>query len=212
MKTVVCFGDSNTWGLDPATGDRFASELRWTGVLQRGLGPGVRVIEEGLNDRTTNVDDPVVPDRNGATHLPSRLLSHRPIDLLVLMLGTNDLKARFQRSASDIAESAARLAGIARGSLCGPRGQPVSTLLVAPPPVREIGLCAEMFAGAEAKARRLGSLYPQFAAWFGAQSFDAGAVAQVSELDGVHLDADSHRRLGDALAQVVGQLLARGAP
>ena len=136
MKVVLCFGDSNTWGLDPASGERFAPDVRWTGVLQRALGPDFRVIEEGLNDRTTNVEDPIYPARNGATQLMPCLDSHRPIDAVVLMLGTNDLKARLARSASDIAESAAQLAGVARRSVTGPGKRSPQVVLVAPPPVR----------------------------------------------------------------------------
>ena len=101
MKTILCFGDSNTWGFDPdATASspypiRHAHDVRWTGVLARELGQEFHVIEEGQNGRTTVHEDPIVQHRNGRTYLPPCLESHKPIDLVVLMLGTNDLKAMF---------------------------------------------------------------------------------------------------------------------
>src|SRR6187401_3541591 len=101
MKTVLCFGDSNTWGFVPESitaphAMRHAPDLRWTGVLARELGAGYRVIEEGLSGRTTVHEDPIMGNRNGSLHLPSCLESHSPIDVVMLMLGTNDLKCMFQ--------------------------------------------------------------------------------------------------------------------
>jgi len=87
-KTIVCFGDSNTWGFDPASGERFPADVRWPGVLRAQLGGGYQVIEEGLNGRTTTVDDPLQPHRNGLTYLPPCLESHKPLDLVTIMLGT----------------------------------------------------------------------------------------------------------------------------
>jgi len=103
MKTVLCYGDSNTWGYDPTSKERFAPETRWTGVLAESLGVAFRVIEEGLNGRTTVWDDPIEGHKNGQTYLVPCLASHKPIDLVVLMLGTNDLKMRFSVPADDIA-------------------------------------------------------------------------------------------------------------
>ena len=109
MPVIVAFGDSNTWGYDPATGGRFPRAQRWPSVLQRELGPDFEVIAEGLNGRTTVHDDPIEPYRCGADALPPCLMSHAPVDLLILALGCNDLKKRFSVSAFDIAEGAGRL-------------------------------------------------------------------------------------------------------
>ena len=101
-KTILCYGDSNTWGFVPCQENyqsctkRYSREIRWTGRLQCLLGEDFYVIEEGLNSRTTNVDYFVLPNRNGATYLPSCLYSHAPIDLVVLALGGNDLKTYFK--------------------------------------------------------------------------------------------------------------------
>jgi lysophospholipase L1-like esterase len=208
VKTIVCFGDSNTWGYDPATQERFAPDVRWTGVLQRTLGDGFKVIEEGLNGRTTNVDDPLSPHRNGLTYLVPCLESHMPLDLVTIMLGTNDLKARFGRSGSDIAEAAALLAGTAAHLPVGPGGTNPNVLLIAPPPIAKLTDYAEMFAGAGEKSRRFSQHFPTYAAWYGAAVLDAGAVIRSSERDGIHFEADEHRKLGEAVAREVMRLLA----
>ena len=95
MKRILCFGDSNTWGWNPANKERFDENSRWTGILKNKLGENYDIIEEGLNGRTTVWDDPIEGYKNGKKHLPSCLESHRPLDIVVLMLGTNDLKSRF---------------------------------------------------------------------------------------------------------------------
>jgi lysophospholipase L1-like esterase len=206
-KTIVCFGDSNTWGFDPASGERFPADVRWTGVLRAELDGGFQVIEEGLNGRTTTVDDPLQPHRNGLTYLPPCLESHKPLDLVIIMLGTNDLKARFRKSASDIAETAALIAGVARTSPVGPNGSFPQVILVAPPPIIEPTLFAEMFEGGVEKSQQFAKYYGAYAAWYGVDFFDAGAVVRSSDLDGIHLDASEHQKLGNALAAEVRRML-----
>ena len=203
VRTILCYGDSNTWGYDPASGTRFPPEVRWTGVMASELGDGYRVIEEGLNGRTTRWDDPMSPGRNGLTYLAPCLESHQPLDMVVIMLGTNDLKQRFNLSASDIAESAGGLAEIARCVASNATGQPPHVLLAAPPPVTTLTHLDEMFAGAEAKSRLFSRYYRLAAGWNGASFFDAGAVIASSPLDGIHFEAKAHGILGRALAQEV---------
>ena len=106
MKTVLCFGDSNTWGYEPLVARRYPADVRWTGVLQNSLGDGFRVIEEGLNGRTNVTNEAERPIRSGLDVLPVILESHRPLDLVVIMLGTNDLKHDFNLSAEQIADGA----------------------------------------------------------------------------------------------------------
>ena len=123
VRTILCYGDSNTWGSDPETRERFPEDVRWPGVLRKRLDEEYRVIEEGLPGRTTVRDGPIEGDhKNGRTYLMACLESHRPIDLITLMLGTNDLKAHFGSSASDIAQGAASLANMMLRSGCGPDG------------------------------------------------------------------------------------------
>src|SRR5271170_4000343 len=155
MAVIVAFGDSNTWGYDPATATRFPPGVRWTGVMRRELGDGHSVIEEGLNGRTTVFDDPIEPDRRGADYLPPCLRSHAPLDVLIIALGCNDMKARFGVPPVDIAAGAERLILIARAEPAGPGGAPPKVILVASPPVAKLSAFAEMFDGAPEKSRRL---------------------------------------------------------
>jgi lysophospholipase L1-like esterase len=102
LKRSLCYGDSNTWGFIPAIGERYPYNIRWTGVLQSLLGPDFEVIEEGLNSRTTNIEDPNNIGRNGKKYLIPCLDSQFPLDVIILMLGTNDLKVRLNRSMQEI--------------------------------------------------------------------------------------------------------------
>lgn len=206
--SVLCFGDSNTWGYDPASGTRFPPEVRWTGVLAHALGDGYRIIEEGLNGRTTRWDDPIELGRNGLTYLAPCLESHLPLDMVLIMLGTNDLKQRFGLSASDIAQSAGALAGIAKHVAKTASGQPPHVLLIAPPAFSTLTDLDEMFAGAEPKSRLFSRYFRLSAGWHGVSFFDAGAVIQSSPLDGIHFEADAHRILGEALAGEVRSAFA----
>lgn len=206
MRTVLCYGDSNTWGFDPETGERFAPDVRWPGV--RGLGEGFRVVEEGLSGRTTVRDDPIEgAHKNGQAYLRAGLESHKPMDLIALMLGTNDLKERFGASASDIAQGAASLAEEVLRSGCGPEGGAPAVLLIAPPPVGRLTELAEMFEGSAEKSARFSGHYRHFAGQYECGYLDAGAVAGSNDLDGIHLEADEHRKLGEAVAASVAEIL-----
>ena len=207
MKTILCYGDSNTWGFDPATRSRFAADVRWTGVLSSCLGPDFRVIEEGLNGRTTRWDDPIEIGRNGLAHLKPCVESHLPLDLIVVMLGTNDLKRRFDLSASDIAQSAAGVAEAAYRIANGPKGASTSVLLVSPPAVTALTDFDQLFAGAVEKSRQFSRFYRLWADRLGLPFFDAGAVIVSSDLDGIHFEADEHRRFGEALAGEVRRFI-----
>ncbi|MCY1126265.1 SGNH/GDSL hydrolase family protein [Frigidibacter sp. RF13] len=208
MRTVICYGDSNTHGTMPmATLDdlgRLPKADRWPEVMAAALGAGFEVIAEGQPGRTTVHDDPVEgPHRNGLTVLPAVLESHRPVDLVILKLGTNDLKPRFSVSATDIALSLGKLVRVIRASGAGPAGGAPDVLVVAPPPVEEAGCLAEIFAGAAARSRALAGPVAREAARQGAGFFDAGTVIAVSPVDGVHYEQDTHRTLGLALAEAV---------
>jgi lysophospholipase L1-like esterase len=208
LKRILLYGDSNTWGYDPATGDRFGEEVRWPGICARALGDGYRVVEEGLNGRTTVYDDPVLEYRNGKAYLRPCLESHRPLDLVAIMLGTNDLHASFGLSASEIASGAGELARIALTSAAGPGGGASAVLLIAPPMVRPLPEDEELLAGAEEKSRGFPTRYRRVAEQRGCAFLDAGEFAEPSEVDGVHLDAGAHRALGGAVAERIRELLA----
>lgn len=207
-RAILCFGDSNTHGTAPMPDltyqERFGARARWPGVMANALGAGWRVIEEGLPGRTTVHPDPVSGvHKNGIAVLPAILESHRPLDLVVLMLGTNDLKMRFQVPPVEIAASLERLLAVIAQSGCGPEGAAPAVLVVCPPPVLEAGCLAEVFEGGAAKSVRLAGFYAQSAARFGAEFLDAGRIIASSPVDGVHFDAAEHRKLGTAVAEAL---------
>jgi lysophospholipase L1-like esterase len=208
MPVILAFGDSNTWGSDPATGARFSRAQRWPAVMQRELGSEFEVIAEGLRGRTTVHDDPIEPYRSGADALPACLISHAPIDLVLLALGCNDLKKRFSLTAFDIAEGAARLIFLVRAYGEGPDGGAPKILLVAPPPLAKLTAYAEMFEGGTEKSHLLSQRYREIAAQEGVAFLDAGAVIRCSDLDGIHYEADQHALLGRAAAEAVRGALA----
>jgi lysophospholipase L1-like esterase len=208
VRTILCYGDSNTWGYDPLSGERLAEDVRWPGVLREALGRGYRVIEEGLSGRTTVWDDPIEgAHKNGRTYLLPCLESHKPIDLVIIMLGTNDLKARFRLSAADIAHAVDTLADVVMKSKTGPNGTDPKVLLIAPPPVEALTDLAETLEGASRKSARFAQHYERHASLLGCGFLDAGTVIRSSDLDGIHLEAEEHRKLGDAVAGAVRSIL-----
>jgi lysophospholipase L1-like esterase len=207
MAVIVAFGDSNTWGHDPVTGTRFAPEVRWPGVMAAALGREHRVIEEGLSGRTTVFDDPLEPNRRGADYLAPCLRSHAPLDLVIIALGCNDMKARFNVSAAEIAQGAERLVAMAQAESVGPNWTRPRVLLVAPPPLAKLGAFAEMFRGAEAKSRDIAARYAEVAERRRIGFVDSGQFVHCSDLDGFHFEADQHEILGKALAEAVRMVL-----
>jgi lysophospholipase L1-like esterase len=208
LRTVLCFGDSNTYGAVPTlarTGrHRFAPDRRWPGVMRRQLGPGWEVIEEGHPSRTTLRDDPIEGlHKNGLRALPVSLESHMPVDLVILMLGTNDLKHRFAATPSDIADSIEVLVKSVQRSEAGPKGAAPAVIVIAPPPMQEVDWLADMFLGGAAKSVRLPGLIREAARRTGAGFVDAAAFVESSSVDGIHLDSDAHRVLGLKLASAV---------
>jgi lysophospholipase L1-like esterase len=209
-KTIVAYGDSNTWGAAtlPRPDGRYGRDERWPGVLQRLLGQDWRVIEEGLNGRTTVHPDPVEGEwLNGADYLLPCLKSHAPVDLVIIALGANDLKARFAVTATDIAFSLGRLVRIAKSSAAGRNESAPAVIVVAPPPIPEYRPGYPdwrlMFEGAPAKSRALGPLAAAVAKDNGARFIDAGQHIAVSDVDGLHLDPEAHATLGKVIADFI---------
>jgi lysophospholipase L1-like esterase len=197
MKSILCYGDSNTWGRNPETRERFDEETRWPRVAQRVLGDGYLVIEEGLVGRTTVYDDPEWEDRNGKTFLPVAMECHMPLDLMVIALGSNDLKSRFGLSPEAITAGMEELVVTARAQeFCPPR-----ISIICPAPCRgSIYETSDGFAGAVEKSRLMGGLYREVAERLGCGFVDAGEIAKPSGTDGLHFDAGAHRLMGEAMA------------
>lgn len=215
MNTVLCYGDSNTFGTATVErpDGRYGPEERWPGVLRAALGPGWMVVEEGLGGRTTVSDDPVEgADRNGRTYLYPCLRSHRPLDVVVIMLGTNDLKARFNKSAWEIAAGVGVLVDIVKTAAVGRKEGMPQVLVVCPPPILDrLPNHADMFAGAPPKSHEMAAHYARVAETKGVNFLDAGSVIRSSTFDGFHLDPDAHAALGKAVAAAIGRLGIAGA-
>ncbi len=210
MKTILCYGDSNTWGYNPITEARYPLEQRWVTLLERDLGPDYLVIPEGLNGRTTVWPDPVTGKyKSGKRTLIPILESHHPLDLVVLLLGTNDLKHRFGLSAWDIASSVQTLVEMIQGSTFGPDGRGPQVLLIAPPPTCVPGTrFGEMFAGADEKSQHLAHYFKQVADEFRCGFLDAGQHVVSSKVDGIHLDPGELPKLAAAVAASIRQMLS----
>jgi len=213
-KNVLCFGDSNTWGFIPGTAaNRFEIDRRWAGILQANLADTVHVIEEGQNGRTTAFPDPCMVNRNGADHIGVMLDSHAPLDLVVVMLGTNDLKHYFGFNAHDIACGAACLVEKVLVSGSGsfadePWSVPPRVLLVTPPAVvPSRNSFGHKFDGAVEVSQGLAEAYREVAKELGVPNVNAGDVVTVPDTDGIHMDAGNHQALGEMLTGVVRELL-----
>jgi lysophospholipase L1-like esterase len=207
MRTLLLFGDSNTHGTKPMSdldGDgRYGRDERWAGRLAAML-PDWEIINEGHPGRTTVHDDPVEgAHRNGLAVLPALLETHRPIDVVLIMLGTNDLKGRFSLNAMDIALSLEKLIDTIRAFDAGPGGRDPGIVLVAPPPIVEVAVLGEIFEGGAAKSLGLSARIRQVAARQGVVFVDAGELVAVSPIDGIHYDAEANPVLAEAFATVV---------
>ncbi|HWL58515.1 MAG TPA: SGNH/GDSL hydrolase family protein [Paracoccus sp. (in: a-proteobacteria)] len=207
MKQILAFGDSLTWGADPVTGLRHPHRAQWPVVLESGLS-GARVIGDGLGGRTTCRDDHAGPgSRNGAFALQLALAVHMPLDLVIIMLGTNDIKPVHGSQAISAQAGMRRLAEIVATFPYKPRSAVPSLLIVAPPP------CGPSETGGPAGGRLIeeselfAPLYASLARELGCAFFDAGTVARASTADGVHLDAENTIAIGKALVQPVARLL-----
>lgn len=206
MKTILCYGDSNTWGFNPLNQQRFDPDERWTGVLRNQLGAGFQIIEEGLNGRTTVWDDPIEGFKNGINYLIPCIESHKPFDLITIMLGTNDLKCRFSTSAFDIAESVGVLAQHILQSTVGPQERSPKILMMAPPPLAKLNDYEAMFEGGKEKSLHFGNYYQKKALDLGCEFLDTSKFIKSSDLDGIHFEKKEHHKLGEAVAQKITKM------
>lgn len=209
IRTLLTFGDSNTHGTPPIVTPglyrRYGPADRWPTVAAARLGPGWSLVEEGLPGRTTALEDPVMgAHMNGQSGLRMALESHGPVDVLTIMLGTNDLKTRFAPSVAKITGGVAGLLDIALSEPMQTRHGGFKVLLICPAPVVETGPIRDQFWGAEAVGPHLATSYRKLAKARGVGFFDARSVIDVSTQDGIHYEPEAHRALGAALAEVIG--------
>lgn len=212
-KTILVFGDSNTWGWNPNNDlvsplVRWDDDVRWTGVMQKALGDDYVVLNEGLNGRTTVWDDPIEEYRCGKDQIIPALDIAAPIDLAMIFVGTNDLKVRYSVSAQDIANSAALILDKTLAQVGAFWNNTPKVLFICPPPLGPVenGVFGEMFKGNVEKSTHLAEFFKANADLRGVPFFDAGAYVHASDKDGLHMMDDQHKILGEALAAVVKQM------
>jgi lysophospholipase L1-like esterase len=210
MKSILAFGDSLTWGFEAGTWKRHPYEVRWPNVLAAGLSGQARVMEEGMNGRTTVFPDPTEgAERNGAVALPMLLTTHQPLDLVIIMLGTNDIKYANRCRAFDASMGMARLVEIVQRFSWIRTAQPPQVLIMSPP-----ALCTtsdewfnDLWGHAIEESKLFARHYERVAREMNVHFFDAGSVAKTDPTDGGHLDAANTRALGEALVPVVKGIL-----
>lgn len=206
-KRILCFGDSNTWGANPLDGSRFDETQRWTGLLQKKLGGAYLVIEEGQNGRTCEMDDPVEGEKSGLNYIVPCIESQLPLDLIVIMLGTNDMKLRFERGPAEIAAGLEHLVEKACDFLDG-KGVSPQFLIVSPVHLHENIVTSdfsEMFGGLAGlkKSRALAPHFKQVAEKWNGHFVDAAAAAEASAVDALHLDEAGHLRLAELFYRTI---------
>ncbi len=208
--TVLCYGDSNTFGYIPNSAMRYPKNIRWPGRLQSLLGDGYSVIEEGCSGRTTVYDDPLEGWKNGLDYLKPCLNSHKPVDIVILMLGTNDLKEIFHTDASDAAAGAENLVQVIRSFTMEKQGYMPQIVLVSPPEIGE-GIRMSDFYGAFLedsieKSKHFPEYYKAVAERNSCIFFNAAEHVKPSAEDSLHLTPDGHAVLAERLAEIVKKI------
>ena len=207
-KRVICFGDSLTWGFIPAQGGRYPEGVRWTSLLARHL--DCTVIEEGLNGRTSVFRDPLFPCGTGSDYIQACVLSHCPADLLIVMLGINDMKTYLCNCPDASAKGVITVAAMAREV-----APSLATLIVAPPPIGRhitqldpaLGMMAQLDESSIENSWKLGQCIQLQAELAGLNFMNAGDYVSASSADAVHLDAEGHKNLARAIADHAAYLL-----
>lgn len=207
MKNILCYGDSNTWGasVEGHAEGRYPHDVRWTGALQINLGTGYNVIAEGLGGRTTVSDDPIEGSyRNGRAPWQAILHSHRPLTWVVIMLGTNDLKFRFGKTACEIALGVGVLVDDVLRENIGCNGEVPQILIICPPPIIEQSdKPIAILKGGEAKSIAMPKYYEQVAKDKSIHFLNAGLYIQSSMVDGAHWAASQHKILATQVAKII---------
>lgn len=220
-KRIMVFGDSNSWGWIPQEAivptTRYDAATRWPGVVARTLGDGYEIIEESLSARTAATDDPSLgltgAGLNGLDYLPAAVATHMPLDLVVIMLGTNDVKPGFGKSPLDISLDILQLASVVQSSTGVATSYTApQVLIVVPPPLGQIAdvdwLQAMFPTESIVKSQALPGLLVPMAQAAQIAVLDAGLVAKIDGIDGVHMSAAQHAAIGQAVATKVTEVLA----
>jgi lysophospholipase L1-like esterase len=206
MRSILCYGDSNTWGYDPETGERFGRDGRWPGVLRARVGADVEVIEEGLSGRTSAYNDPLDSNLNGLTFFPVCLATHLPLDVVALFLGTNDLFLPGGFTAQFAAQGVGALVDVVARSTAGRDGDPPKCLVVVPPPFAPLGELEPWSPHGVAESERFSEAFQRMAKEHPCRLLDLRGVVESSPVDGIHFDMPGHAAIGAAVADALTEL------
>lgn len=213
-KRIVCFGDSNTWGFDTSTGGRFPEGIRWTTLFQEYLGEEYQIVEEGLPGRTAVLDDPLLEGMNGSTYLQPCLMSHSPLELVIIMLGTNDAKERFGLTSYNIAQGIAKLSLKAKQLLAGHNGLNSPVLVVVPPPIgpeyAKTPIGKSMGKDCDDKTEHLAGHLTELLQESGIELLDSKGKVPMNRIDYMHLDEEGHELLAKLVFNKVKTILGDG--
>jgi lysophospholipase L1-like esterase len=214
MKNILCYGDSNTWGYTPGTGERYPRNIRWTGIMADALGDDYYVIEAGLGGRTTVYTDPMNPILNGLEYLPMILKQSAPLDLVIIALGSNDMKfvdaiksARGMEKLVDVCKRA----NDAMSNTSPVLNEGAKILVVSPTHiskrVHELNPYSTFLAHASEESKKFGEIFGHYAKLLNVEFFDAATVASPSDVDGLHMTPESHKALAVAITKKVRKIL-----
>lgn len=206
VTRVLCFGDSNTWGRSGSNANRYPANQRWTGLLQENLGDAYEILEEGLRSRTTDIDDPDpnFPNRNGLEYLRPCLESQYPTDIVILWLGTNDLKTKFNKTAQDISNSIEKLVKTILDVGRTQKNEIPKIVIISPPIIKEEALKERsQFSGSGEASKQLAPLYENVSKEYGTAFLDLAQHVEPGNADGVHLELESHAVVAEKIAEVL---------
>lgn len=211
IRRIVCFGDSNTWGFNAENEQRFSEDIRWTSVIANLLGDEFQVIEEGLSGRTSVIDDALFEGLSGLDYIYPCLMSHSPLELVIIMLGTNDTKERFNYTSFNIAQGVARLVAKAKSTKAGFNGSSPQILVIAPPPIgasySETPIGKSMGDGCDIKSAQLGNHLAELLENQHTHFLDTKGLVEMNNIDYMHLDEEGHRLLAQLVFNKIKSIL-----
>lgn len=206
MKRILCFGDSNTYGYIPDGSGRYDEDVRWTGIISRSLGEDYIVLEEGLCGRTTIFEDDVRVGLKGLDSVESIIKKHNPVDLFIIMLGTNDCKSKYNATPDIITGGLEKVINKALEA----SSNEVKVLVVSPILLGEgVGskdFDPEFSENSEKVCANLAAKYKTMAAGNNFYYLDASKLAAASPIDREHLDASGHRSLAEGILHRINEI------
>lgn len=199
MINILCYGDSNTWGYNPYNGSRYDENTRWTCLLQKKLGLEYNTIEAGLNGRTTSIDSQVNNIRNGRKFISYEINTHKPLDILIIMLGTNDLLHSYNLYPEEIARGIETIIVEAKKCMFDGNKKDMKIFVLSPPRVIETDLESPLFMGAEEKCKRLPKCFEEICKLQGCHFINITKEISACEYDGIHLNKESHYKMAEII-------------